>query len=89
MSRFLSTRKSPLNTALRNTLFVYIGRAIDAQRRALKHVWRSAEEVATDRDLDPIRADPRFVSLLEEFRKAGPSARVDHDHPRQQLLKNS
>ncbi len=50
----------------------YTDRALDALRLALKHGWRSAEEVATDPDLDPIRADPGFVSLLEEFRKAGP-----------------
>jgi serine/threonine-protein kinase len=50
----------------------YTKRALDALRQALKHGWRSAEEIATDPDLDPIRGDPGFVSLLEEFRKAGP-----------------
>jgi serine/threonine-protein kinase len=50
----------------------YTDRALDALRLALKHGWRSAEEVATDPDLDPIRADVGFVSLLREFRKAGP-----------------
>ncbi len=49
----------------------YTDRALDALRLALKHGWRSAEEVATDPDLDPIRADPGFGALLEEFRKAG------------------
>ena len=49
----------------------YTDRATDALRLALKHGWKSAEEVATDPDLDPIRADPGFVSLLEELRKAG------------------
>ena len=48
----------------------YTDRALDALRLALKHGWKSAEEVATDPDLDPIRADPRFVALLDEFRKA-------------------
>jgi serine/threonine-protein kinase len=50
----------------------YTDRALDALRLALKHGWRSAEEVATDPDLDPIRADPGFVSLLKELRKMGP-----------------
>ena len=50
----------------------YTDRALDALRLALKRGWRSTEEVATDPDLDPIRADPKFVALLEEFRKAGP-----------------
>jgi tetratricopeptide (TPR) repeat protein len=48
----------------------YTDRALDALRLALKHGWRSAEEVATDPDLDPIRADPGFVSLLRELRSA-------------------
>ena len=50
----------------------YTDRALDALRLALKRGWKSAEEVATDPDLDPIRADPRFAALLDEFRKAGP-----------------
>jgi tetratricopeptide (TPR) repeat protein len=50
----------------------YTDRALDALRLALERGWRSTEEVATDPDLDPIRADPGFVSLLKEFRKAGP-----------------
>jgi eukaryotic-like serine/threonine-protein kinase len=50
----------------------YTDRALDALRLALKRGWKSAAEVATDPDLDPIRADPAFVALLEEFRKAGP-----------------
>jgi serine/threonine-protein kinase len=50
----------------------YTDRALEALRLALKRGWRSAEEVATDPDLDPIRADRGFASLLEEFRKAGP-----------------
>ena len=50
----------------------YTDRALDALRLALKRGWRSTEEVATDPDLDPIRADPAFVAVLEEFRKAGP-----------------
>jgi hypothetical protein len=29
-------------------------------------------EVATDPDLDPIRSDPEFEALLDQFRKAGP-----------------
>ena len=50
----------------------YTDRALDALRLALKRGWRSAEEVATDPDLDPIRGDPEFKALLEQFRKAGP-----------------
>ena len=50
----------------------YTDRALDALRLALKRGWRSAEEVATDPDLDPIRADPEFIAVLEQFRKAGP-----------------
>ncbi|WP_250846652.1 serine/threonine-protein kinase [Aquisphaera insulae] len=50
----------------------YTDRAFDALRLALKRGWRSADQVATDPDLDPIRADPRFATLLEDFRKAGP-----------------
>ena len=50
----------------------YTDRAVDALRQALKRGWKSAEEVATDPDLDPIRADPEFVALLAQFRKAGP-----------------
>jgi hypothetical protein len=48
----------------------YTDRALDSLRLALKHGWKSAEEVATDPDLDPIRADPGFVSLLKELRSA-------------------
>jgi serine/threonine-protein kinase len=50
----------------------YKDRALDALRLARKHGWKSAEQVATDPDLDPIRTEPGFVSLLDEFRKAGP-----------------
>ncbi len=45
---------------------------METLRLARKRGWKSAAEVATDPDLDPIRADPGFVALLEEFRKAGP-----------------
>ena len=41
----------------------YTDRALDALRLALKHGWKSAEEVATDPDLDPIRADPGVRGL--------------------------
>jgi eukaryotic-like serine/threonine-protein kinase len=50
----------------------YTDRALDALRLALKHGWKSAEQVAADPDLDPIRADPRFTALLDDFRKSGP-----------------
>ena len=50
----------------------YTDRALDALRLALKRGWKSATEVATDPDLDPIRADSGFVALLDEFRQAGP-----------------
>ncbi len=50
----------------------YTDRAVEVLRLARKRGWKSAAEVATDPDLDPIRADPGFVAVLEEFRKAGP-----------------
>jgi tetratricopeptide (TPR) repeat protein/tRNA A-37 threonylcarbamoyl transferase component Bud32 len=50
----------------------YTDRALDVLRLALKRGWKSAEVVATDPDLDPIRADPGFGALLNDFRKAGP-----------------
>ena len=50
----------------------YTDRAVDALRLARKRGWKSAAEVATDPDLDPVRADPGFIALLDEFRKAGP-----------------
>jgi eukaryotic-like serine/threonine-protein kinase len=50
----------------------YTDRAVAALGLARKRGWKSAAEVATDPDLDPIRADPGFVALLDEFRKAGP-----------------
>jgi eukaryotic-like serine/threonine-protein kinase len=50
----------------------YTARAVDALRLARKRGWKSAAEVATDPDLDPIRADPAFVAVLDEFKKAGP-----------------
>jgi tetratricopeptide (TPR) repeat protein len=49
----------------------YTDRAFDSLRLALERGWKSAEEVATDPDLDPIHADPRFEVLLDQFRKAG------------------
>jgi hypothetical protein len=50
----------------------YTDHALDALRLARKRGWKSPAEVATDPDLDLIRADPGFVALLDEFRKAGP-----------------
>ena len=51
----------------------YTDRAVDALRLARKRGWKSAAEVATDPDLDPIRADPGFRGFrFDEFRKAGP-----------------
>ncbi len=63
---------SPPSAESRQQVRHYTDRAVDALRLALKRGWRSAAEVATDPDLDPIRADPDFVALLEEFRKTGP-----------------
>ncbi|MDB5349627.1 MAG: prkC 36 [Planctomycetota bacterium] len=37
---------------------------------ALKRGWKSAEEIATDPDLAPLRTDERFKPLLAEFQKA-------------------
>jgi tetratricopeptide (TPR) repeat protein len=50
----------------------YTDRALAALQLARKRGWKSVEEIATDPDLDPIRADPGFVALLDELRKAGP-----------------
>jgi serine/threonine-protein kinase len=50
----------------------YTERSLASLRLALEHGWKSVAEVATDPDLDPIRTDPGFKALLEEFRKAGP-----------------
>jgi serine/threonine-protein kinase len=50
----------------------YTGRALDALRLAQKHGWKSAVDIATDPDLDPIRTDPGFVDFLDSFGKAGP-----------------
>ena len=50
----------------------YTDRALDSLRLAFKRGWKSAEGVATDPDLDPIRTEPEFAALLEQFRKAGP-----------------
>jgi tetratricopeptide (TPR) repeat protein len=63
-----------LSTTAESTRLVrhYTDRALDSLRLAVKHGWKSAEEVSTDPDLDPIRADPAFVSLLKEIRKSGP-----------------
>ena len=63
---------SPTSTKLTQLVRHYTDRALESLRLALKHGWRSAAEVATDPDLDPIRADPGFAALLDEFRKAGP-----------------
>ena len=50
----------------------YTDRALAALQLARKRGWKSVEEIATDPNLDPIRADPGFVALLDEFRKAAP-----------------
>ena len=67
-----AARESPDSAESSRLVRHYTDRALDILRLALKHGWKSAEEVATDPDLDPIRADPRFTALLDEFRKAGP-----------------
>ncbi len=63
---------APSSDLSRQQVRHYTKRAVDALGLALKHGWRSAEEVATDPDLDPIRAAPEFVAMLKEFRNAGP-----------------
>ncbi len=62
----------PPSTESRTLVRHYTDRALNALGLALKRGWKSAEEVATDPDLDPIRADPAFAALLDQFRKAGP-----------------
>ncbi len=48
----------------------YRDSAISALREALKHGWKSADEIATDPDAAPLVGDPRFGPLLDEMRKA-------------------
>jgi hypothetical protein len=62
----------PASDLSRRQVRHYTKRAVDALGLALKHGWKSVEEIVTDPDLDPIRADPEFVAVLERFRKAGP-----------------
>jgi eukaryotic-like serine/threonine-protein kinase len=63
---------SPPTDESRRQVRHYTDRALDSLRLAFKRGWRSAAMVATDPDLDPIRDDPGFVSVLEQFRKAAP-----------------
>ena len=49
----------------------YTDRALDALRLALKHGWRSAEEVATDPDLDPILRRSRLRGLARRVPQGG------------------
>jgi serine/threonine-protein kinase len=67
-----ATASSPPTDQSSRQIRHYTDRALDALRLAFKHGWRSAEEVGTDPDLDPIRDDPGFKTVLEQFRKAGP-----------------
>ncbi len=48
----------------------YTTRAFQALRDALAHGWKSVVDVQTDPDLDPIRDDPGFPPILDEFRRA-------------------
>jgi serine/threonine-protein kinase len=53
----------------------YTDRAFAALRQGLAAGWRSVVDLEIDPDLDPIRSDPGFAPLLDEFRRAGASAR--------------
>jgi serine/threonine-protein kinase len=55
----------------------YTDRAFAALRQALAAGWRSIVDLEIDPDLDPIRADPGFAPLLDEFRRAGAPARAE------------
>jgi hypothetical protein len=44
--------------------------ALKALRLAKAGGWKSLNAILHDPDLDPIRGDPGFAVVLEEFRKA-------------------
>ena len=45
-----------------------IDRALDQVSRAIEHEYEHAEKMETDNDLAPLRADPRFPALFNEWR---------------------
>ena len=48
----------------------YISAALDCLRQAKKHGWNDPSTLEIDPDLEPLRKDPEFQALLEEFKKA-------------------
>jgi serine/threonine protein kinase len=54
----------------------YTDQAFAALRQARAAGWRSVVDLELDPDLDPIRSDPGFAPLLDEFRQAGAPARA-------------
>jgi hypothetical protein len=60
-------RRKPDDQALAKS---YRDAASSALRMALARGWHSVQDIATDPDLEPLRSDPTFPALLDEFRKA-------------------
>ena len=49
----------------------YIERALECLRAAKNRGWADVVGLETDTDLEPIRNDPAFQALLDEFRRPG------------------
>ena len=47
----------------------YKSAALDCLRQGKKHGWNDPETLRIDPDLEPIRKDPEFRALLQEFKK--------------------
>ncbi len=65
-------------------------KALDLLERAADRGWNRSEWASHDSDLDSIRANPRFVKLLEKLRAsvvaAHTTARRSDEHPSQQTV---
>ena len=48
----------------------YKSAALECLRQAKNHGWSDLSTLEIDPDLEPIRKEPEFSALLEEFRKA-------------------